>query len=99
MKKIVSEQWTKDFSIKSETFSKGLSFWYQHQYQNHFLQRQQKQSSHMIFSKHTNVTKEMVPFKHDGPCFPNPDVKQNSNIYFVKGKNDMKNLNQWLEGK
>lgn len=40
----------------------------------------------MNFTKMTNVAKKNIPFKHDGPQFSNPDLKQKSNVSFFKGK-------------
>lgn len=40
----------------------------------------------MSYKKMTNVEQKNVPFKPNGPCFSNHDLKQKSNVSFVKGK-------------
>lgn len=53
----------------------------------------------MNFTKMENVVKKNMPFKPVGPFFSNLDVNKKSKVSFVKGRNDTKNLNPWLEGK
>ena len=44
-------------------------------------------------------TKRNVTFTLKQPNFPNPPAKQFSEVSYVKGNSDVKNINHWLERK
>ena len=63
-------------------------------YQNHVSS--QKVSTQKIDEINT---KRKVTFTPKQPNFPNPPTKQFSKVSYVKGNSNVKNINQWLEGK